>query len=77
VMGAVLGGIVFLILNTGFLAFIGQSIGTAQPSPTGRTDFTPYLLYLLACLAGFKQNFAYEMLDQVMKTVLGERPKEE
>ncbi len=71
-MGVILGGIMFLILNTGFVALIGEPIGSPRIlSLLGeRAGLTPYPLYLLACLAGFKQDFAYKVLDDVMRALL-------
>lgn len=69
-MGLVLGGITFLMLNAGFIALVGEPVGSPEIPSGGRTSLIPYLLYLLACLAGFKQDFAYEVLDNAMRTLL-------
>ena len=70
-MGVALGGIIFLVLNTGLVALIGEPIGSPRIlSLSGKTDLTPYPLYLLACLAGFKQQFAYKVLDDVMRALV-------
>ena len=75
-MGVVLGGIIFLVLNIVFLALIGEPIGSPKIlSSSGETaSLTPHLLYLLACLAGFKQDFAYQVLDNVMRALLRQPP---
>jgi hypothetical protein len=60
VMGVVLGGIIYLILATGFLVLevnlSGQNAGTAAR----------LLPYLAAVLGGFRQNFVYEQIDRVI-----------
>ncbi|MEA3346071.1 MAG: hypothetical protein U9Q78_07520 [Chloroflexota bacterium] len=60
-MGLVLGGIVYLIARTGFLVL-------QQPtdSPAEAAEWFPFLV---ACLAGFRQTFAYEMIDRLIQVI--------
>jgi len=74
-MGVVIGGIVFLIIKTGFLA-LGQAATESNAASGAVQVAMTYFPALLACLAGFRQSFAYEMIDQIMKVVLRTPPKE-
>jgi len=68
-MGLILGGIIYLVIATGFLA-LSADIASAQ---AGRA--VQWFPSLIACLAGFRQKFAYELLDNIMQ-VIGRRPPE-
>ncbi len=58
IMGVVLGGIVYLLLTAGFLVL--------QISPSDPNAGTRLLPYLLAVLAGFRQNFIYNQFDRLV-----------
>jgi hypothetical protein len=58
IMGVVLGGIVFLLLTGGFLIL---QIKPSDPNAGARL-----LPYLVAVLAGFRQNFIYNQLDRLI-----------
>jgi len=57
VMGIILGGVIHLLFMAGVLVI--QS-GSTSPGATAAVRWFPSLV---ACLAGFRQNFAYEWLD--------------
>jgi hypothetical protein len=58
IMGVVLGGIVYLLLAAGFLVL--------QISPSDPNAGARLLPYLLAVLAGFRQNFIYNQFDRLV-----------
>ncbi|MEJ5198628.1 MAG: hypothetical protein WHX53_06870, partial [Anaerolineae bacterium] len=58
VMGMVLGGIVFLLFTGGFLLF--------QVKPADENVGARLVPYLVAVLAGFRQNFIYEQFDRLV-----------
>ena len=63
-MGFVFGGLIYLAIMIGLLILVpGASY----------TDTAPWFPALLACLAGYRQKFAYEMLDNITN-VLGRQP---
>jgi len=68
IMGVILGGIIYLIASAGFLA-MGAEVTRLNE------EQLRWLPALIACLAGFRQKFAYELLDRVMQ-VLGRRPED-
>jgi hypothetical protein len=59
-MGLVLGGIMFLVLAGGFLVV---QVDLTNPQATTAVRLLPYLV---AVLAGFRQNWVYEQLDRLM-----------
>ena len=67
-MGLILGGIIHLVIVTGLLALIPVSDPSAGPAIA-----VQWFPALVACLAGFRQKFTYELLDNVMKA-LGRQP---
>lgn len=58
IMGAVLGGIVFLLLTGGFLLL--------QVKPSDANAGARLIPYLVAVLAGFRQNFIYGQFDRLI-----------
>jgi hypothetical protein len=68
IMGVILGGIIYLVASAGFLA-MGADVTRLNE------EQLRWLPALIACLAGFRQKFAYELLDRVMQ-VLGRKPEE-
>ena len=74
IMGIILGGIVYLILAAGFISV--QVLAAQAPNVT-ETMANPAVKAfhsVVACVAGFRQRFVYEMLDRVVQ-VLTPRPK--
>ncbi len=67
IMGIVLGGIIYLVASAGFLA-MGADVTRLNE------EQLRWLPALIACLAGFRQKFAYELLDRIMQ-VLGRKPE--
>lgn len=63
IMGIVLGGLVFLIIGTGFLVLQG-TVPTAE-SARGIQMFPP----LVAALGGFRQKFVYELLERIVRVL--------
>jgi hypothetical protein len=59
-MGLVLGAITFLILAGGFLIV---QVNIADPNASAGARLIPYLV---AVLAGFKQDFVYDQLERVV-----------
>ena len=62
-MGFILGGIVFLIITTGFLALEG-TVPTTESS-RGVQMFPA----LVAVLGGFRQQFVYELLERIIRVL--------
>lgn len=58
IMGVVLGGIVFLLLTGGFLLL--------QVKPSDTNTGARLIPYLVAVLAGFRQNFVYGQFDRLI-----------
>lgn len=71
VMGFVLGGIVYLIIGTGFLAL--QGTAPTVESARGVQMFPA----LVAVLGGFRQKFVYELLERIIRVLTPSTPKEE
>lgn len=63
IMGVVLGGIVYLIIATGFLALQG-TVPTTE-SARGIQMFPS----LVAVLGGFRQKFVYELLERIIRVL--------
>ncbi len=63
IMGFVLGGIVYLIITTGFLALQG-TVPSAE-SAVGVQLFPA----LVAVLGGFRQQFVYELLERIIRVL--------
>ncbi len=63
IMGFVLGGIVFLIISTGFLALQGT-----LPSPEAARGIQMFPA-LVAALGGFRQKFVYELLERIIRVL--------
>ena len=63
IMGVVLGGIVYLIITTGFLVLQG-SVPTVE-SARGMQMFPS----LVAVLGGFRQKFVYELLERIIRVL--------
>ncbi len=67
-MGVVLGGFVYLIMQAGLLAAtLGGSGGAVTPSP--------YLTYFLAWVVGFQQNVAFTLVNSVLKSFMKLTPE--
>ena len=65
IMGMVLGGIIYLAIASGFLVL------QATPAPASPGNVGSWLMpSLVACVAGFRQNFVYEVLNRVIAAFL-------
>ncbi|MDH4137875.1 MAG: hypothetical protein OEW09_14330, partial [Anaerolineae bacterium] len=69
VMGIILGGIVYLILAAGFvsvqaLAAQGPTVTETMANPAVKAFHS-----VVACVAGFRQRFVYEMLDRIVQVL--------
>lgn len=70
VMGIILGGVIHLLFMAGVLI--------VESGATTTTTAVRWFPALVACLAGFRQNFAYEWLDSVARAIGREpQPREE
>lgn len=67
-MGVILGGIIHLVIVTGLLALV--PVGSRAVDTAVATQWFPALV---ACLAGFRQKFTYELLDSIMRA-FGRQP---
>ncbi len=74
IMGIVLGGIVYLLVLTGFLFLSVASQAQVGAETNAATTYVPALI---ACLAGFKQEYFYTWLKYLMKSILGQAKREE
>jgi hypothetical protein len=77
VMGVILGGIVYLIIASGFISvqvLAGQATTFDEATQTMANPAVKAFHSVVACVAGFRQRFVYEMLDRVVQ-VLTPRPK--
>lgn len=71
IKGALLGGIMFLIFGAGLLA---ATAATATPSTLESNNAMTYLVYLAACLGGYKQEYVYERMDRLLRAIFGALP---
>jgi len=77
IMGIILGGIVYLILATGFISVqvLAQAPTAASAAAEAMTNPAIKAFHsVVACIAGFRQRFVYEMLDRIVQA-LTPRPK--
>lgn len=77
IMGIILGGIVYLIIAAGFMSVQmlgGQASTVGEAAQTMTSPVIKAFHSLVACVAGFRQRFVYEMLDRVVQ-VLTPQPK--
>jgi hypothetical protein len=77
IMGVILGGIVYLIIAAGFISI--QVLAAQAPTYTeaAQAMANPAIKAfhsVVACVAGFRQRFVYEMLDRIVQ-VLTPQPK--
>jgi hypothetical protein len=77
IMGVILGGIVYLIIAAGFISI--QVLAAQAPTFTeaAQAMANPAVKAfhsVVACVAGFRQKFVYEMLDKIVQ-VLTPQPK--
>jgi hypothetical protein len=66
VQGLLLGAVLFLLSQAGILAGNVVLPGTSAP---GEVPIGPVFLYVIAALAGFKQEYVYEFLDNLLKMI--------
>lgn len=74
ITGIVLGGIIHVIIMTGFLSMFTQVVGTDMSTAQGKQAVF-WFPALLAVVAGFRQNFAYALIDRIVE-LIGQRPEE-
>jgi hypothetical protein len=74
IMGIILGGIVYLLLASGFMSV--QVLASQAPTVTEVMANPAIKAFhsVVACIAGFRQRFVYEMLDRIVQ-VLTPKPK--
>jgi predicted phage tail protein len=76
-MGIILGGIVYLIIASGFISIqvlTAQATDFSQAAQAMANPAIKAFHSVVACIAGFRQRFVYEMLDRIVQ-VLTPRPK--
>ena len=69
IMGLVLGGIIHIFVLTGFLSMFSQEVSSADVSTAGEISGRPAFPALLAVVAGFRPNFVYALISQVVKLI--------
>ena len=77
IMGIILGGIVYLIIAAGFLSvqvLTAQAPTLTEAAQAMATPAVKAFHSVVACVAGFRQRFVYEMLDRVVQA-LTPKPK--
>ncbi|TEU10920.1 MAG: hypothetical protein E3J21_24880 [Anaerolineales bacterium] len=77
VMGLILGGIVYLIIASGFISvqvLTAQATDFSEASQAMANPAIKAFHSVVACVAGFRQRFVFEMLDRIVQ-VLTPRPK--
>jgi hypothetical protein len=77
IMGVILGGIVYLIIAAGFISIqvlAAQAPTVGEAAQAMGNPAVKAFHSVVACVAGFRQRFVYEMLDRVVQ-VLTPQPK--
>ena len=77
VMGLILGGIVYLIIASGFISvqvLTAQATDFGEASQAMANPAIKAFHSVVACVSGFRQRFVFEMLDRIVQ-VLTPRPK--
>jgi hypothetical protein len=77
IMGMILGGIVYLIIASGFISvqvLAGQATNLEGATQTMGNPAVKAFHSVVACVAGFRQRFVFEMLDRIVQ-VLTPHPK--
>jgi hypothetical protein len=74
ISGLVLGGIIHVVIMTGFLSMFSQ-VASPDVTTTQGEQAVFWFPALLAVVAGFRQNFAYALLDRIVE-LIGQRPQE-
>lgn len=77
IMGIILGGIVYLIIAAGFISvqvLAAQAPTVSEAAQAMSNPAVKAFHSVVACVAGFRQRFVYEMLDRIVQ-VLTPRPK--
>lgn len=73
ITGIVLGGIIHVIVMTGFLSMSIQTSGS-NATVAQQSQAVQWFPALLAVVAGFRQNFAYALIDRIIELV-GQAPR--
>jgi hypothetical protein len=66
-IGVGIGAVVYLFMHVGLFATIGNHGDIASP----------LIIYVLAWLAGYQQNIFTDLVKRMMKTLMGEGPKDD
>ena len=77
IMGVILGGIVYLIVASGFISvqvLAAQAPTFEEATQAMANPAVKAFHSVVACVAGFRQRFVYEMLDRIVQ-VLTPHPK--
>jgi hypothetical protein len=73
-MGLILGAIIFLVVHAGTVALgVAPVPGSTEAS---RYAIYPYILYVIALAAGLREDLAFNMLSDAVKTILGRKQEE-
>jgi hypothetical protein len=73
-MGLILGAIIFLVVHAGTVALgVAPVPGSEEVS---RYAIYPYILYVIALAAGLREDLAFNMLSDAVKTILGRKREE-
>jgi hypothetical protein len=73
-MGLILGAIIFLVVHAGTVA-----LGVApvpESSEASRYAIYPYVLYVIALAAGLREDLAFNMLSDAVKSILGRKQED-
>jgi hypothetical protein len=77
IMGVILGGIVYMIIGSGFMTvqvLAGQAATVGEATQSMANPAVQAFHSVVACVAGFRQRFVYEMLDKIVQ-ILTPAPK--
>ena len=77
IMGVILGGIVYLIIASGFMSvqvLAGQAADVSGAAQSMASPAVKFFHSAVAVVGGFRQRFVYELLDKIVQ-VLTPKPK--
>ena len=72
IMGVILGGIVYLVIAAGFISIqvlAAQAPTVGEAAQAMANPAVKAFHSVVACVAGFRQRFVYEMLDRVVQVI--------
>jgi hypothetical protein len=73
-MGVILGAIIFLVVHAGTVA-LGVAPVPGSEVSSGYAIY-PYILYVIALAAGLREDLAFNMLSDAVKTILGRKQQD-